>query len=614
MANQTYHTIVFGKKSLRKESIIYLKKEDLQIPHGEDYKIALGELCKIKNSQIHNIDFLAQFEYEKNSMWWFIFPSIIPVYKNLINFIISFQQLIDEVKPQLVKVEDDFGKLNLIKQLCKKNKIKLGYSRLRYSKFYTKQKLIKNSQKSRFSRITSRKIEKRKKMFFDKMHSVPSVKNKIVFAVPTIYRRKIFDYKTGSSRNGEYIQQSIIDLLKTDDIVGIDLDYTFKGDFKKFSERLYEKIPWFPIENLISKYSTRTKLSFLEKFEKLLYDSEFQKLFVYNDVDFWDNIEESFKKMSYAPNLPLYLDLIKSTSDFFKKNPPKVIFLPYETGPYALSIILACQKLGIKTIGVSHAIIPKYTPMYSHFSCKSEINPLGHPIPDVTLVFGDYAKKVLVDDGYPSNKVISFGNPAFFNLEKIEEVLARKSPRKKYNIQNEDFVILFTSGRLQPKYVADGNYDYDVQVWNRLVSEFANKKNYFLILKPHPQETDTIYQTIAEKANAKNSLIINGELFELLFISNVVVSVYSTTMMDALCFKKPVIQVKFKDETHPIPFEKYGAILTTKVNNLSSAIISILENSSIKEKLQSNREQLLREQYGLPKTNPEKLLKHLISS
>lgn len=607
-------SIVFGKRSFKKFNKIYVNEEDLEIPHGDDYKIALDELKKIVDSKLHGKNFLNHFEFGSDSLWWFIFPSTIPVYKKIINFIISFQELIQKENPSNIVVEENFEFLNIIKQICVKNEIKISYSKFKASRFLLKQKLLEKIQKIRFSKITNTKISERKNLFQKNIDSKVFLQDKIVFAIPTAYRRRIFDYSSGESKSGEYIQDSLMNLLKNESIVGIDIDYTFKGDLKKSSERLHDFIPWIPIESLVLDKKYQSQNNFLKNYANLLTDTEFQNLFTFNNIKLWENVKETFQKMSYAPNLPLHISLIESLLLHFKKDKPKTVFLPYETGPYALSIITACKIENIQTIGVSHAFISKNMPMYSHYSCKSKSNPLGHPIPDNTLVFGNFAKKILIDAGYPDTQVTAFGNPAFFNLKKLQDSLTKTQPKKKYQIKNNQKIILFTSGKLQPKYVTHGNYDYDVQIWNKLIEKFANNKNYFLILKPHPSETDvSVYQEAVQQFNAKNTLILNGDLFELLFISDIVVSVYSTTMLDAICFEKPVIQVKFKNETHPIPFEKYGVVLTSSTNNLHNSILQIFSNDEIKNDLHKNRIDFLSNQYGIPEDNPEGKIKDILN-
>ena len=53
-------------------------------------------------------------------------------------------------------------------------------------------------------------------------------------------------------------------------------------------------------------------------------------------------------------------------------------------------------------------------------------------------------------------------------------------------------------------------------------------------------------------------------------------------MIDALCFKKPVIQVKFQNEIHTIPFEKYDTVLTSTISSLFDNIFTILNDDKLR--------------------------------
>ena len=41
-----FKTIILGKTSSRKNDILYVKEADLEMPHGEDYKIVLDKADK----------------------------------------------------------------------------------------------------------------------------------------------------------------------------------------------------------------------------------------------------------------------------------------------------------------------------------------------------------------------------------------------------------------------------------------------------------------------------------------------------------------------------------------------------------------------------------------
>ena len=67
-----------------------------------------------------------------------------------------------------------------------------------------------------------------------------------------------------------------MNLLTHNNIVGIDLDYNFKGSLETLSNRLSETIPWFPIEMFLNKKYTKDHSKFFDNYQKLISLSDFQ--------------------------------------------------------------------------------------------------------------------------------------------------------------------------------------------------------------------------------------------------------------------------------------------------------------------------------------------------
>ena len=606
----TEKIIIYGKNSLSESTRLFVSAQDFEIPHGYDYKTAIIELDKISKTKIHGRDFLDYFEFSNISLWWFIYQSLIPKYKQKINFIIKFSKLLNDFNPTMVEVLDDFSNLDLIKQICTNNKIKFKFSKINYLKYLSKEKIKSKTQKIRFEKITSNKIKQRKSL--DNDNEFSEISDSILFAIPTSYRRDIFDIENNLTKRGDFLIDEITELLNNKEKISyVDIDYTFKGDFSILRERLSEKKYWFSLENILQQdvYSNE---KFFQKYEKLILDKNFQNLFQFNNVFLWSSLESFFKEMSYAPNLPFYINLLYSLEKFFHNNVPKAIFLPYETGTIALAFIIICKKLKIKTIGIQHGHIYEYNPMYSFKNFLTETNTLGFPIPDQLLLFGNHVKQQMINYGYPKSNLISFGNPSFFNLEQIKSSLNQDSIYKKYHIPKNKKIILFATGKLQPFYSGHGIYDYDVQIWENLLNNFKLMDDVFLILKPHPSEKNIeIYQKLIKKYDSNNSLIINGNLKELLSITTITLSVFSSVMIDSLCFQKPVIRVKFDDDKHPI-FDSSSSIISTDLLLLKNNIMKIFESKEFRNSLSQNIAKFVNEHYGIPETNPEKILTKLL--
>ena len=124
-------------------------------------------------------------------------------------------------------------------------------------------------------------------------------------------------------------------------------------------------------------------------------------------------------------------------------------------------------------------------------------------------LFGEYAKTILKENNYPIERLITFGNSFFFDFDKIEKKLNNENLLKKYNINKSQKVILFTTGTHQRKYTIQGKYDFDEQIWRHLLENFAGNDDYFLILKPHPIESNIEpYLEILEKFPSNNVKLV----------------------------------------------------------------------------------------------------------
>lgn len=602
--------IIYGNKSGETNNIVFIHEEDLEVPHGEDYKIAINELKKIQNTKILENYVPELFSYKEISLWWLIYQSLIPEYKKLVNFVEEFLKLIHKINPDKITIVDNFDNFNLIKQICIKENIKLEYSQINLTKFIYKKKIINKLQKKRYEKITNKKIKTRKQLFSNKYKVIPSVENKIIFAISGNFRRHIFDTDVNKTTRGEFIQKPIMNMLEKNSLVGIDLDYTFLGQPEILSERLCDEIPWIPIETILQSNSNNHD-QFLTNYENILKNSDFQNLFTYNGISLWSNLEFLFKKMTFTPHLPFYLNLLDSLNFYFSTNKPKAIFLPYETGPLALAIISIFRKLGIKTIGVQHGYIYPYSPMYSQTSFSNHDSPYGFPLPDTTLVFGNYVKDLLVKNGYPPEKFEVFGNPSLFHLDVISSKFDSKMIRKKFTLQDNQKVILFTTGKLQRNYTEGGKYDYDEQIWENLLQNYGGKNDFFIILKPHPGEKNiSIYKKIMQKYPHNNVIITQNDIFELIQISSLVISVFSSTMFESLCFKKPVIRLKFSEYENHI-LDSSNAIITSNINDLTQNISKLIYNSKFKNSLSKNALNFIKYHYNIPELNPKDILDKL---
>jgi len=211
-------------------------------------------------------------------------------------------------------------------------------------------------------------------------------------------------------------------------------------------------LPWIPIEVLLNGKkddSVNGSISLLKKSINELMTKEIDTLFIYQNISLWEYLQQTFQEIFLEPNLPTYIHLIKKLEKFLGEIKPKLIIQVYEVGPYAKAFEVAAKKIGIRTIAIQHGLIPSDQPEYVFKEVKNEKNPYGNPIPDLTLLYGEFYKKIFTEKGsYPKNKVAIIGNPMYYNIEKIKKNLTRSTILERYNLPDKKILLVPLSHRL----------------------------------------------------------------------------------------------------------------------------------------------------------------------
>jgi glycosyltransferase involved in cell wall biosynthesis len=597
---------------------MFITKHDLYAPSEISAQKNTNEIFdRIEKQIVGGKKLYELFRYDDVSLWWFIHPTVYLSLKEAIGFIDSFQEVIKDKNLEEIKVTGDFSKLSLIQQICKKYNIKFSHSTTSYLKFQVVKWFTRQIQPYRYKRITQKKIRARIQAFKNKKHEIPSMRDKIVFAVATAYRRKILDLKTGNSKSGEFLIGPVIDMVKKmgQEVIGLDLDYTFKGQIDLLSERLNEDISWIPIEILTNDFHNNDdRKKFLNNYNKIIHNDNFKSVFTYDGILFWSQLENDFVTLSYFSYLPLYMQLIDSCKKYFEVNKPSSIFIPYEAGPLALPIIIACKKNNIRTIGFQHGLIYGINPDYSHRNFRSEKDLMGMPIPDYLLLFGNFAKNKLIEQKtYPEEKLVVFGHAMYFDREKIISILDSHDIKEKYKVPKNKKIILFTTGRFQRHYHGFETRNHDEKILEKLLQEFGNNDEYFVILKPHPtEEYVEYYKELISKYNSKNFVIIQSDLFELLYLADVIVCYFSTILLDSIALGKFAIEIDFGEKISTIPFKESNVILNSDLNSLKPNIERILCDDDLKETLKKNMSSFIKEHFNIPNNMAEDQIKSLI--
>lgn len=199
--------------------------------------------------------------------------------------------------------------------------------------------------------------------------------------------------------------------------------------------------------------------------------------------------------------------------------PEAVYFAPHYHNE---GLVLACKTQNIKAIELQHGLISQEDYYYSYpvqwrNICEKAL------FADEILVFGDFWKKeLLLGSEYRPDQIKIIGkyqyHPAISH-DSIERFI------RKYGIENKKVIALCTQTNL-PDFYAD---------YTRKLSRIIERNTeYVIVVKPHPRQAGL------EKIEATSSLANvrvmdkSDNLMVLLNLSEIQISIYSTTFFDAL--------------------------------------------------------------------------------
>jgi len=596
--------IVYGKLSKEDNEVIYVCDEDFRRPFTDNKSIFLGigELNKISRLITKNSQFFDGFLYDKTSLWWLLYNPISKHFIEIIDFLDNFLNFIEKNKPGKIIIKDDFSNFDLINEICSVYNIELNYSNHSLLKFNFSKKNKEKIKKLGGSLLLKQKNKNRLKKFLKKSNLKQNFKNKIIFASYSAYRRPIFDFDELITKNDEFILSQLEKFLNSDQIVGIDLFSQIKSDDKILEQRLKSNLNWYPIEFFLEndQHSDEYK-QFFTIYDALIKSKSFQELFKFRKINYWKKIFPMFNQMKNDYYFPFWIKWIDGIKFHFQKELPKAIFVLYETAPLSLAIISVCKELGIKTFGLQHGIIHEHHPYYMHENFTTD-DFYNFILPDKLLLFGDIPREILLKRGYPSEKLISLGNMVFVNYKPVPKSIINKF-REKFGLNNYKHVILFTPPYLQEN---KNEINFNIEILNQFISDFMNQTDYVILIKLHPIDSAYKYEKLLK--NLTNIKIINGSILELILLSDVVISTYSTTILDAMALQKPIIQIKLENENFPMPFDNYNCVLTSNLSDIRLKIDKLITDKKLGEIILQNGNQFIKKYYNFPLDNlPEKI-------
>jgi glycosyltransferase involved in cell wall biosynthesis len=235
----------------------------------------------------------------------------------------------------------------------------------------------------------------------------------------------------------------------------------------------------------------------------------------------------------------------------------------------------------------------------------------GHGGCDAIAVFGERFRHTLISQGIPSDKIFPVGQP------KYEKILSRTTNRYKVPLPGTNVSRIIVGFTTQP-FVEIGMATREhrriaIEQFVRSIREVADVQ---LALKLHPRESLGDYKEILSELGKANVLLFQDiDLFEFLSGCDVIVTVHSTTGLEAMMLGKPVICVNLFGMAFGQSFYNgSGAVMADSPEDMRRAIESLLKDSNLRSQVLKKQYKFVMDHLGQMDGKASERFSHLIES
>ena len=284
--------------------------------------------------------------------------------------------------------------------------------------------------------------------------------------------------------------------------------------------------------------------------------------------------------------LPWAVRSYEEMTEALQATRPAVVCLYAESSGWGRAAIAACRAAGVPTVAIQHGILyPKY------YSYRHGVDEADCPRPDRTAVFGESARKILLELGhYPPESLIVTGSPKFDDLLAAAARLDRGQIRKRLDVAESERLVIVASRhrRIRDTHASIGA---DFPAFVRAVHALPGVK---ALIKPHPAEPGDAYAADLRAAPASRVRVLppGADLMELLHASDALVTVESLSAVEALVLRRPVLVLSMP--THLRDLVEAGAALGVPAGaDPTPALRDMLFDEAVRARLDQARARYL---------------------
>jgi hypothetical protein len=388
--------------------------------------------------------------------------------------------------------------------------------------------------------------------------------------------RRMFDPETGKEITTDQFFKPILDIASEEKNRQFISTYPLKPPllwalpsfFQSVEIAKEKKENWgvthIPFEAFSSMKADLTRIKawihFSKVWKRIEHDPVFLEVHKSADVGDVSRLIERFRKY-FKYDLPEAAWRVAIARQCVQELSPDLIILEEEYGRFERGLTIAAREMGRPTLGIQHGIIHEdhkgYILRKGEIAIDGSIKAPFSQVPDITAVYGERYRRLLVEDSaYPPDTVQVTGQPRY---DRIARIMVKMDP---FEIQRS---IPVPSGKkmVLMAMAFNGLPDDENELYLKIILQAIKEiPDSFLVIKQHPGETDNHKAMILEMiANAKDQAILvpkASDTLRLIWASDLVLTRYSTTGLEAIAFGKPLIVMNLSGQPDTVDYASEG--------------------------------------------------------
>lgn len=321
-------------------------------------------------------------------------------------------------------------------------------------------------------------------------------------------------------------------------------------------------------------------------------DAKFKNSFNYKGLKIWQFIEKIIGKFITC-NFYQVNNNIVFLEKLYKCLEPKIVIAREAVRIPEKTIVLTAKQAGIPTLVIQHGMLSEAYPPYRKLH-SDKIALWGKAAADWYLAYGNDITKCVITGKLQHDLLYSKKD----NYENEGKNLLLKIGADSNKVTILYIPSILKTGPVRNSVYRSSSKDSEFFALNSILNIAESFPDKQLIIKIHPfdlVDLNSLRDNPKIKKFPNIFIVKNADVMPLIKVSSlVIISLFSSCVLDAVIFNKPIISLNFYKRDYLIPFVQRGVMLSvTEPERLCQAVRQIFEDRKLGEWFASNRESFI---------------------